>query len=109
MENAVIKYNIADETFEIRPDYEQETVWMTKAEMAHLFGIDRSGVSRHISKAFKNNELNKSNVQKMHIPNSDKPVEFFDLDAILYVGYKTDSQRAVQFRKWANRVPAQKH
>lgn len=105
MKTAVIKYNIADETFEIRPDYEQETVWMTKAEIAHLFGIDRSGVSRHISKAFKNNELSKeSNVQKTHIPNSDKPVELFDLDAILYVGYKTDSQRAVQFRKWANRI-----
>ena len=105
MTDEIIKYNIADESFEIRPDYEQDTVWMTKAEMAHLFGIDRSGVSRHISKAFKNNELNKkSNVQKMHIPNSDRPVEFFDLDAILYVGYKTDSQRAVQFRKWANRV-----
>ena len=65
MTDEIIKYNIADESFEIRPDYEQDTVWMTKAEMAHLFGIDRSGVSRHISKAFKNNELNKkSNVQK---------------------------------------------
>lgn len=84
MTNGIIKYNIADEAFEIRPDYNQDTVCITKAEMAHLFGIDRSGVSRRIFKAFVNGELNKeSNVQKMHIPNSDKPVEFFDLDATL--------------------------
>lgn len=45
MTNGIIKYNIADEAFEIRSDYNQDTVCLTKAEMAHLFGIDRSGVS----------------------------------------------------------------
>ena len=48
--------------------------------------------------------MKKSNVQKMHIPNSDKLVEFYSLDIIIAVGFKTNSKRAIIFRKWTNKV-----
>ena len=74
---------------EVRIDDINETVWLNKNEIAKLFDIDRSGVSRHINNIFKTQELQEiGNVQKMHIPNSDKPVDFFNLDIILAVGYR---------------------
>ncbi len=62
-------------------------------------------LGRHINAVFKEKELNKkSNVQNLHIPNSDKLVEFYSLDVIISVGYRVKSQRGVEFRKWANGV-----
>ena len=66
---------------------------------------DRSVISRHIQKVFSEGELDeKSNVQKMHVPNSDKPVVFYNLDVIISVGYRVKSQRGVQFRIWASDI-----
>ncbi|HPM70356.1 MAG TPA: hypothetical protein PLS57_05445 [Smithellaceae bacterium] len=57
---------------------EQDTVWLTQKQMAELFDTERSVITKHLNNIFKSNELNrKSNVQKMHIPNSDKPVAFY--------------------------------
>ena len=90
---------------DVQIDVQHETVWLNKNEIAQVFEIDRSGVSRHISHIFAQGELDKkSNVQKMHIPNSDKPVEFFSLDVILAVGYKANSPKASAFRRWVSNV-----
>ncbi len=90
---------------EVQIDVQHETVWLNKSEIAQVFDIDRSGVSRHISHIFAQGELEKkSNVQKMHIANSDKPVEFFSLDVILAVGYKANSPKASAFRRWVSHV-----
>ena len=90
---------------EVRIDDINETVWLNKNEIAKLFDIDRSGVSRHINNIFKTQELQEiGNVQKMHIPNSDKPVDFFNLDIILAVGYRINSSKAIAFRRWATRI-----
>lgn len=84
---------------------EKETVWLTQGQMADLFQRDQSVVSRHINNVFKEGELDKkSNMQKMHIANSDKPVALYSLDVIISVGYRVKSQRGVQFRQWATRV-----
>src|SRR5690554_3171483 len=84
---------------------EQETVWLSLAQMATLFERDQSVVSRHIRNVFREGELDEeSNMQKMHIANSDKPVVFYPLDVIISVGYRVKSQRGVQFRQWATRV-----
>ena len=83
---------------DVQIDRKNETVWLNKNEIAGLFEIDRSGVSRHINNIFNQEELDKkSNVQKMHIPNSDRPVEFFSLDVILAVGYRANSAKASAF------------
>lgn len=90
---------------DVQIDRKNETVWLNKNEIAELFEIDRSGVSRHINNIFNQEELDKkSNVQKMHIPNSDRPVEFFSLDVILAVGYRANSAKASAFRRWVSIV-----
>ena len=82
-----------------------ETVWLSQEQMMKLFGRDQSVISRHIRNIFKEGELEeKSNMQKMHIPNSDKLVSFYNLDVIISVGFRIKSQNGIIFRKWANQV-----
>ncbi|WP_232363805.1 virulence protein RhuM/Fic/DOC family protein [Desulfogranum japonicum] len=82
-----------------------ETVWLTQAQMGALFQRDQSVISRHVNNVFKEGELErKSNMQKMHITNSDKPVSFYNLDVIISVGYRVKSQRGTQFRIWATKI-----
>lgn len=84
---------------------EQETVWLTQAQMAVLFGRERSVLTKHVNNVFKEGELDKkSNVQILHIAGSDKPVAFYNLDVIISVGYRVKSQRGTQFRIWATNV-----
>lgn len=74
-------------------------------QIVRLFDVDQSVVSRHINNIFKDGEIpKKSNMQKMHVANSDKPVVFYSLDVVLGVGYRTNSKVAIQFRKWATKV-----
>ena len=82
-----------------------ETVWLTQSQMTQLFDVDRTVVTRHVNNVFKEGELlRESNVQKMHIANSDRPVQFYSLDVIISGGYRVKSQRGVEFRRWANSV-----
>ncbi|RLB62095.1 MAG: cytochrome C biogenesis protein CycH [Deltaproteobacteria bacterium] len=84
---------------------EQETVWLSQAQLVDLFQRDQSVLSRHIRNVFNEGELEeKSNMQKMHIANSDRPVVFYNLDVIISVGYRIKSQRGTQFRRWATQV-----
>lgn len=84
---------------------EHETVWLTRKQMADLFDRDVSVIGRHIRNVFDEGELQEeSNVQKMHIANADKPVEFYSLDVIISVGYRVKSLRGTQFRIWASSV-----
>lgn len=88
---------------EVTTDY--DTVWLSKQQMAQLFDRDRSVISRHINNIFKEEELNeKSNVQKMHVSYSDRPVDFYSLDVIISVGYRVKSKRGIEFRQWATKV-----
>mgnify|MGYP000498175888 CR=1 FL=1 len=88
---------------------ERDTVWLTQAQMVELFGRDQSVISRHIGNTFKEGELEReSNMQKMHIANSDKPVEVYSLDVIISVGYRVKSLRGTQFRIWATQATIRK-
>jgi len=101
----IIIYKTSKNEVELRVQFENETVWLTQTEIAELFGKERSVITKHIKNIFTGKEIDlKSNVQKMHIANSDKPVEFYSLDVILAIGYRTNSARAVHFRKWATSV-----
>jgi len=84
---------------------EGETIWLRQNQIAELFGKDRTVVTRHINNILKDKEVDeKSNVQKMHIANSDKPVSFYSLDIILAVGYRANSAKAISFRKWSTKI-----
>ncbi|MEK9177778.1 MAG: virulence protein RhuM/Fic/DOC family protein, partial [Patescibacteria group bacterium] len=90
---------------ELRADANKETIWATQTQIAELFEIDRTVATKHINNVFRDREIDeKSNVQKMHIPNSDKPITLYSLDIILAVGYRTNSAKAVKFRQWATRT-----
>ena len=101
----LIIYQTEDGRTKIDVYFQGENVWLSKAQMAELFQRDRSVISRHVRNVFDEGELDeKSNVQKMHIANSDKPVEYYSLDVIISVGYRVKSLRGTQFRIWANSV-----
>ena len=101
----IIIYQTEDGLTKINVNMQNETVWLSKAQMAELFQRDRSVISKHIKKVFEEGELpRESNVQILHVANSDKPVEFYNLDVIISVGYRVKSQRGVQFRIWATSV-----
>ncbi len=95
-------YQADDGQAQVDVRFEQETVWLSQAQMTELFGRDQSVISRHIANALNDEEVSeKSNMQKMHIANSDRPVVFYDLDVIISVGYRIKSPQGVQFRRWA--------
>ena len=95
-------YQAKSGAIELRGDFAKETVWATQAQIALIFGIERSVVTKHITGVLNTDEVSeKSNVQKMHIANSDKPVKYYSLDIILAVGYRANSARAINFRRWA--------
>ena len=103
MKNEIILFENQDVKLEVNMN--GETVWLTQDQIAKLFGKDRTVITRHINNIFKDGELEeKSNVQKMHIANSDKPVSLYSLDVIISIGYRVKSQNGVIFRKWANKV-----
>lgn len=103
--NKVVIYQAKSGAIELRGDFGKETIWATQAQIAEVFGIERSVVTKHIGNLLKTKEISeKSNVQKMHIANSDKPVAFYSLDIILAVGYRTNSAKAIIFRRWATDI-----
>ncbi|GGG06327.1 MULTISPECIES: virulence protein RhuM/Fic/DOC family protein [Cysteiniphilum] len=105
MSQEIIAFNTGTGDIEVNFDVDNETVWLSQGQMVQLFDRDQSVISRHIRNIFKDGEIDeKSNMQKMHISGSDKPVTFFSLDIILSVGYRVNSKKGVQFRQWANKI-----
>ena len=101
----LIIYQTEDGRTKIDVYFQSDNAWLNKAQMAELFQRDRSVISRHVRNVFDEGELDeKSNVQKMHIANADKPVEFYSLDVIISVGYRVKSLRGTQFRIWASSI-----
>ena len=86
-------------------DDERETIWVTQKSMSEIFDVDISGIARHLKNIYDSGELDEnSTLQKMQIANSTKPVNFYNLDVIISVGYRVNSYKATQFRVWASSV-----
>lgn len=101
----MVVYQAPSGAIELRGDFSHETLWGTQAQISDVFQIERSVVTKHINNILKTKEIDeKSNVQKMHIASSDKPVKLYSLDIILAVGYRANSPRAIEFRKWATKT-----
>jgi len=102
MKSEIIIYQTEDGKTKIETHFENDTVWLTQAQISELFQKERSVVTKHINNIFSEGELDEqSNVQILHIGGSDRPVRFYNLDVIISVGYRVKSHRGVQFRKWA--------
>jgi hypothetical protein len=98
----IIIYQSPDGQTKIDVTMDGETLWLSQARIAKLYGRSVSTVSRHIKNIFDGEELDiKSNLHFMQIANSDKPVAFYSLDVILAVGYRIKSHQGTQFRQWA--------
>ena len=103
MENKIIKFE--NNELKLDVNMKDDTVWLSQQQMSQLFNKDRTVITRHISNIFKEGELDEiSNVQKIHIANSDKPITIYSLDVIISVGYRVKSKQGIIFRKWANKV-----
>lgn len=102
MKNELIIFE--NQNIKLEVNMQDETVWLTQSQMAQLFDRDVKTISKHIKNAFDEELDEKSNSQKMRIANSDKPVNIYDLDVIISVGYRVKSKNGVIFRKWANKV-----
>ena len=108
-ENKIIIYQTEDGQTQIDVRLENETVWLTQAQMAELFDKDRTVIGRHIRNIYKEEELeqNITCAKFAHMGSEgDQRYEYtaYNLDVIISVGYRVNSKRGVKFRQWANRV-----
>ena len=103
--NEIVLFETKDREIKLAVPVENETVWLTQAQMTELFSVDRSVITRHVNNVFSEGELaRESNVQKMHIANADRPVQLYSLDVVISVGYRVKSHRGIEFRQWAGNV-----
>lgn len=104
----IIIYKPAKGEVELRVRLEDDSIWLSLNQIADLFGRDKSVISRHLRNIFKESELSKDSVvAKIATTAADGKtyqVEFYNLDAIISVGYRINSQRATQFRIWATKI-----
>ena len=92
-------YQSEDGKIKIDVRFENETVWLSQAQMCELFGQEHSVITKHIRNIFEEGELDeKSNVHFLHIANSDKPVKYYNLDVIISVCYRAKSQQGTLLR-----------
>jgi len=114
MMNKIEIYQAPNGAIEFRGDLEYETIWANQNDISKVFDIDRSVVSRHIKNIFKDNELDRDRVcakfahttkhGAIEGKTQTKDIEFYNLDIILAVGYRTNSSKAISFRKWATNI-----
>lgn len=106
-ENEMILYQ-PDSSISLNVKVEDETVWLTQAQMTELFHTTRNNVTIHIRNIFKEGELEKSSVCKESLltaaDGKQYKTKFYSLDVIISVGYRVKSIRGTQFRIWANKV-----
>lgn len=107
VDNEIIVYH-PNSTFSLDVRVEKETVWLTQPQIAELFGTKRPAITKHLSNIFKSGELDENSVCSIleHTATDGKNyrTKFYNLDAILSVGYRVNSINATQFRQWANKV-----
>ncbi len=101
-------YRTKGNKIQLEVKFEQETVWLTQAQIAQLFGTQRPAITRHLQNIFKGKELRENSVCSIleHTAKDRKKyrTKFYSLDAIISVGYRVNSSRATQFRIWATNV-----
>ena len=109
--NQIIIYQTEDGQTQVDVRMENETVWLTQAQMAELFHTDRTSIVRHINNIYKVEELDREStcakiaqVQVEGNRSVTRQIPYFNLDMIISVGYRVNAKRGVKFRQWANRI-----
>ena len=107
-ENQIVVYQ-PNETIRLDVRFENETVWLTQEQIANLFGTKRPAITKHLANIYKSGELEREGTCSIleHMGNDGKQsyrTMFYNLDAILSVGYRVNSRNATLFRRWATQV-----
>ena len=105
-------YSLPDDEGKVQVVIKDETIWSTQKAMAQLFGVDKSGISRHISNIFKEGELQQDTtiakiatvVNRGIRGEVEELVDFYNLDMIIAVGYRVSSPKATRFRQWSTKI-----
>ena len=110
-EQGVVIYQAKSGAIELRGDFGKETIWATQAQIANAFDIDVRTINEHIQNILRTKELtekatvrNFRTVQKEGKREVTRDIKHYNLDMILAVGYRTNSKRAIEFRKWATKT-----
>ena len=111
-ENQFVLYQLPKEEGVIQVVIKDESIWATQKAMASLFGVDKSGISRHIANILKEGELKQEMtvakiatvINRGKRGEVEEPVDFYSLDMIISVGYRVNSAKATKFRIWATGV-----
>ncbi len=108
---SVVVYQAKSGAIELRGDFGQETFWASLDQIAVLFDTDKSGISRHLKSIYSSEELSRqatvaffATVQKEGDRFVERQIEYYNLDAVLSVGYRVNSKQATQFRQWATKT-----
>jgi len=108
MQNTILIYQQDDHDIEVQLDTVQETLWLNLNQISDLFGRDKSVVSRHLRNIYKEGELNKKSTVAKNATVQDeggrkvtRQVDYYNLDAIISIGYRVNSKKGTQFRIWA--------
>ena len=109
--NEIIFYSSPDGDVRVEVFFQEETFWLNQKKMAELFGVDVRTVNEHLQNIYKTNELDKDStirniriVQKEGNRDVSRDIDFYNLDAIIAVGYRVNSIQATQFRIWATKT-----
>ena len=107
-------YNTPENNVKINAIVEQDTIWLTQKQMAELFGVKVPAISKHLKNIFNEGELNEDVVVSIletttkhgaiEGKTQTKNIQYYNLDAIISVGYRVNSSRATQFRIWATKI-----
>ena len=102
----LVIFETNDSAVKLEVPVENETVWLTQAQMAELFDTARSSIAYHIGNIFKEEELERNTSVEIfdRSGNASRPPKYYNLDVIISVGYRVKSKRGVEFRKWASSV-----
>ncbi len=104
MKNEIIIFE--NQTVRLKVNMKDETVWLTQDQMSKLFKKAKSTINEHIKKIYKEGELNENETMTKfgNSEFSDKPVNYYNLDVVINVGYRVKSQNGITFRRWANKI-----
>lgn len=107
----IIMYQAESGQIEFRGDFEQETIWGNLSQIADIFGVKKAAISKHLKNIYNEGELDRrATVSKMETVQNEgdrqvrRSIEYYNLDAIISVGYRVNSIQATKFRKWATKV-----
>jgi hypothetical protein len=104
----LIIYQSKNGAIELKADSEKETVWLSQDQIAQLFGVQKAAISKHLKNIFDSEELAENSVVSILETTAQDgkkyQVRYFNLDAVLSIGYRVNSKQATHFRQWANKI-----